>query len=247
MSEPPVELPSSEQPALRLTAAELDELVPQEFDWLVYADATAAGLAVLVPLPVVDWLLEQWFKRRMPGVIARRNGRRVTPAIRHALEPPREALWPGCLMWPVRLVLYLLKNIYRTLIFILSVKDATDNLSYYWHRAFLIDHMARRGDLDNLRRAQIGGLALNQVLRSVTTSPLTGVARQILERGRLTLRMLLRWRRRHEEPAAVAASRTALAGQWKVLRGYFGDIARRYDAAYEAVNDEDERRGRPAV
>lgn len=227
-------IPSEPQP-LRLTAAELQTLVPQEFDWLVYADATAAGLAVLIPIPILDWLFEQYFKRRMPGVIARRNGRSLTPAIRRALDAAPIGLWPGCLMWPVRLVLYVLKNIYRTLIFVLSVKDATDNLSYYWQRAFLIDYMARRGDLDSLKRAQIGGRALNQVLGSITTSPLTGLAQQIIERGRLTLRALLRWRRRHEEPAAVVESRAELAARWSALRGYFAGIAQRYNEAYASL------------
>lgn len=224
---------------LRITSAEVQAYVPQEFDWLVYADATAAGLAVLIPLPVLDWLLEQYFKRRMAGVIAKRNGRAITPAIRRALDAKGQGLWPGCLMWPVRLVVYLLKNIYRTLVFILSIKDATDNLSYYWHRAFLIDYMAQRGDLDSLERAQIGGEAMNEVLESITTSPLTGLAQQIVNRGRLTirqaLRLLLRWRRKDEEPQAIAESRKKLTSQWSALRGYFAEIAQRYNEVYAAI------------
>lgn len=217
----------------------LQASVPEEFDWLVYADATAAGLAVLIPIPILDWLLEQYFKRRMAGVIAKRNGRSITPAIRRALDAPSKGLWPGCLMWPIRLLLYLLKNIYRTLIFILSIKDATDNLSYYWHRAFLLDYMAHRGDLDNLARAQIAGQAMSEVLNSITTSPLTGLAQQIVHHGRLTirqaLRLLFRWRRKQEEPRAISESRQELASQWPTLRNYFAGIAQRYVAAYTAI------------
>lgn len=217
----------------------LQASVPEEFDWLVYADATAAGLAVLIPIPILDWLLEQYFKRRMAGVIAKRNGRSITPAIRRALDAPSKGLWPGCLMWPIRLLLYLLKNIYRTLIFILSIKDATDNLSYYWHRAFLLDYMAHRGDLDNLARAQIAGQAMNEVLDNITTSPLTGLAQQIVHHGRLTirqaLRLLFRWRRKQEEPRAISESRQELASQWPTLRNYFAGIAQGYVAAYTAI------------
>jgi hypothetical protein len=230
---------SSETQSLRVTAVDVQTPVPQEFDWVVYADATAAGLAVLIPIPILDWTLEQYFRRRMSGVIARRNGRRITPAIRRALNKSAGGFWPGCLMWPVQLALYLLKNIYRTLVYILSIKDATDNLSYYWHRAFLIDYMARRGDLDQLARAEIGGRAMNQVLGSITTSPLTGLAQKIVQRGRVTirqaLRVLFRWRWRQEEPAPITRSREELAARWTALYDYFAGIARRYDEAYASI------------
>jgi len=49
--------------------------VPTEFDWIIYADATFAGLALLLPIPFVDGLIEAYFRRRMPGDIARRRGR----------------------------------------------------------------------------------------------------------------------------------------------------------------------------
>jgi hypothetical protein len=41
------------------------------FEWPVYADATFAGLAVLFPIIVLDWALEEYFRRRMPRTIAR--------------------------------------------------------------------------------------------------------------------------------------------------------------------------------
>jgi hypothetical protein len=206
---------------------------------VVYASATAAGLAVLIPIPILDWAMEQYFRRRMPGDIARRNGRRLTPAIRRALNASAGGLWPGCLLWPAQFALYLLKNIYRTLLYVLSVKDATDNLSHYWHRAFLIDYMARRGDLDQLERAQIGGRAMNQVLGTVTTSPLTGLAQRILQYGRMTIRQAIRliFRRQgqREEPAVMVKSREELAARWSALHDYFAGIAWQYEQAYAAI------------
>lgn len=41
------------------------------FEWPIYADATFAGLAVLFPIPLLDWALEEYFRRRMPRTIAR--------------------------------------------------------------------------------------------------------------------------------------------------------------------------------
>jgi hypothetical protein len=226
-------------PLHHVTAGETQAIVPEEFDWVVYADATAAGLAVLVPIPFLDWALERYFRRRMPRDIAWRNGRRLMPAIGRALDAPAGGLWPSCLLWPVQFVLYLLKNIYRTVVYVLSIKDATDNLSYYWHRAFLIDYMARRGDLDSVERAQIGGRAMNRVLGSITTSPLTGLAQKIVQRGRVTirqgLRLLFRWRLRQEEPAVIVRSREEMAARWSSLHVYFAGIARRYDEVYSSI------------
>jgi hypothetical protein len=42
---------------------------PAAFDWEVYANATFAGLAVLIPIPLVDWVFEEVFRRRMPAAI----------------------------------------------------------------------------------------------------------------------------------------------------------------------------------
>ena len=32
--------------------------IPTDFDWIVYADATFAGLSILLPIPFVDTWLE---------------------------------------------------------------------------------------------------------------------------------------------------------------------------------------------
>ena len=32
------------------------------FDWLIYADATFAGLSVLIPIPIIDWIFENIFR-----------------------------------------------------------------------------------------------------------------------------------------------------------------------------------------
>ena len=59
--------------------------IATDFDWLVYADATFAGLAILIPFPFVDSLLEEYFRRRMARDIARRRGRTLSPAVQLSL------------------------------------------------------------------------------------------------------------------------------------------------------------------
>ena len=41
------------------------EKVTTDFDWLVYSDATFAGLSVLIPVPFLDALMEEYFRRAM--------------------------------------------------------------------------------------------------------------------------------------------------------------------------------------
>ena len=138
------DLPANQSdPALELEAI-------TAFDWAVYADATFAGLAVLIPIPVVDFIVEEYFRRRMPRDIAARNGRTLHPGLVIRLNRRRaDNQLLGCLLLPLRLVFYLFRNIFRTVLYALSVVDAADNLGYYWHRAFLINYAVRRGHLDD--------------------------------------------------------------------------------------------------
>jgi hypothetical protein len=130
------------------------------FDWPIYADATLAGLSTLIPLPLVDLFFEWLFRRRMLGAIARRNNRQLHPQVAQRLNRGRFGCWPGCFMWPVTLIIQFIKRLYRTVLYFLTVKSAADRLSYYWHRAFLLDYMIRRGDLDGVAQAELFRLSL---------------------------------------------------------------------------------------
>lgn len=136
--------------------------VPTEFDWLIYADATFAGLALLLPIPFVDGLIESYFRRRMPRDIARRRGRALPSQSIRAVNRQREKFWSGCLLWPVQAVAYLIRNIWRTMVYVLTIYDTSEKLSYYWHRAFLLDYAIGRGDLDRPARAELAAAALHQ-------------------------------------------------------------------------------------
>ena len=46
----------------------------ETFDWIIYRDATLAGLAALLPVPYVDDAIEGRFRRQMPTSIAARRG-----------------------------------------------------------------------------------------------------------------------------------------------------------------------------
>ncbi len=210
--------------------------VPNEkFDWAIYVDATLAGLAILIPIPLVDLLFEWLFKRRMPQAIARRNGRILsTETIRQLNRSSFNCL--GCLLWPLELVWLLLKRTYRTILYFLTIKEATDKLSYYWHRAFLLDFMMKRGDLSGPEESALAAQALHQVLDNLTTSPLTQLAQQVVANVRHILRSSWRWLRRKQEDEMMAETRTQMANAWRDLSGYFVLVASRYEQQLEQLH-----------
>lgn len=219
--------------------------IATDFDWLVYADATFAGLAILIPIPFVDSLLEEYFRRRMPRDIARRRGRTLSPAVvRHINRRRGQGCLSGCFMLPLQLILYLLRNLYRTVVYVLSVYDASEKLSYYWHRAFLLNYMVGRGHLDDMARADVAGAALERTLDGIQTSPLLNLAGEVIETARRQLRGLLRaifrFVRRQEETAAMKQTRTTVAARWAEFRDYLIELAGHYEAAFAAVQRERE-------
>ena len=207
----------------------------EKFEWPIYVDATLAGLAVLIPIPLLDLLFEWIFKRRMPQVIARRNGRTLPPETISQLNRSQFSCM-GCLLWPLELVWLLLKRTYRTILYFLTIKDATDNLSYYWHRAYLLNFMLERGDLDNQADAPLAAEALDQVLSSLTTSPLTQLAQQVVANVRHILRSSWRWLRRKQEDEMMANTRSQMANAWRDLSGYFAEVANRYEQRLEQLH-----------
>ncbi len=207
-----------------------------QFDWAIYADATFAGLAILIPIPLVDVFFEWIFRRRIPQAIARRNGRRLNRETVFFLNN-RPRRWWGCLLWPLALTLLFLKRLFRTILYFLTVKEASDNLSYYWHKAFLINYMLQRGDLDNERAARLAAEAMFRTLDEITTSPLLKLAQEITAGANHVLRMVWRWRRRRDDPE-LQRTRAEIADTWNSYAQYFQILAARYVETFERMQAE---------
>jgi hypothetical protein len=210
------------------------------FDWPIYADATLAGLSTLIPLPLVDLFFEWLFRRRMLGAIARRNNRQLHPQVAQRLNRGRFGCWPGCFMWPVTLIIQFIKRLYRTVLYFLTVKSAADRLSYYWHRAFLLDYMIRRGDLDGVAQAELATAALERVLAHTVASPITQLAQQIVSGMSHALRAAWRWLRRRED-AAVESAREMMARSWTDIGGYLEQTAQAYETTLRELQAEQTR------
>lgn len=203
------------------------------FNWAIYADATFAGLSILIPLPLVDVAFEQLFRRRMPGAIARAHKRQLPPDVVRLLN--RIGCSPAALLlFPLWLIFLLLKRLSKKILYFLTVKDAADSLSYYWHRAFLLDYMLRAGHLDTIAQAQHAERALTQTLAGVQESPLTALARQVVRQSRHVLRRLWSVVRRRRRSQALAPEQETMGATWGRFQSYLEGVAARYQAHYDA-------------
>src|SRR3712207_1635145 len=102
------------------------------FDWARYADATLAGLSVLIPIPFLDTAFERFFRRRMPTAIARSRGRVLPSPIEAELRPTSRNVLRACLTLPLTVTVGLVQRLSRKLLYFLTIKAATDALSQYW-------------------------------------------------------------------------------------------------------------------
>ncbi len=202
-----------------------------DFDWSLYADATFAGLSVLVPIPFLDSAFEWFFRRRMPGAIARRRRRALAPVIGYEIVRGEQGCVEACLMLPITLTWQLVKRLSKKLLYFLTLKEASDRLSYYWHQAFLLDYMLQAGHLDDLRSAQVARQALERSLRGTRTSPLAQLAARVAPHTRHVLGSLRR-ARRGQEDEVIAEKKSVMAQAWADLGGYLAQVAVRYDAEY---------------
>jgi hypothetical protein len=201
-----------------------------DFDWRVYADATSAGLSVLIPLPLLDLAFERLFRRRMPGAICRARGANADPRALALLRKGEPWLTTGgCLLAPVMLSFYLLKRFSRKLLYVLTIHEAGNALSVYWHRAYLIDYAARAGHLALGQPIDHALAAFDRALSEANTGALGHLARQTTLGARHVFRTLWRARRRGAE-GEFPAQAALLAGQWDTIAGHLGALVARYEA-----------------
>jgi hypothetical protein len=221
------------------------------YDWRVFADATCAGLAVLIPLPLVDLAFEMTFRRRIPWSVARFRKRPVERVVARRLGGPLYAVvsMRGCVGAVVAAIRWVVRRIWRKIIYVLAITDAVTALTEYWHRAALIDHMVRAGHLDRGVNPELPLRVCFEVLRDIDPSPLTGAARQTVANVHHVFRLLLQARRlgAAEVTRSIAG---LLTSHWDVaersLRETTSLYNRRYATAVAAAADlhESENGGR---
>jgi hypothetical protein len=199
----------------------------------MYADATFAGLSVLVPLPLLDWMLEQFFRRRMVRTITRRYGRVLSPEVHAELLTGQRSCVASCIGLFISGTIGLIKRVSRKLLYFLTVKDASDQLSFYWQRAFLLRHMLEAGHLESPATARLARQAMEQVLER-SSSPLRGLAQQVVAGARRVLSTLLRARRGRENDV-VRQTEARMRGDWDSFAAYLTNLASHYDQTYHEM------------
>jgi len=211
------------------------EIRNPKFEWAVYADATCAGLSVLIPIPLVDLVFETIFRRRIPGTISKARDSQIDLPTRLSLaRPVNDAVsLSGCFAVPVAIGRYILRRLWRKIIYIFSVKDSTTALTEYWHRAFLIDHMARAGHLDPAADTRLAIRVFRHVLQEIDPSPLTGLARQIIANVQHVFRLLVRARRSGAAEMTKSMGEL-LSSHWRAAESSMQETADLYNRWYTA-------------
>lgn len=203
------------------------------FDWRIYAEATCAGLTPLLPLPFVDLIFETVFRRRMPGTTARVRGRSLAGGAAPALSRGTGQLFSveGCLKMPLGVIRYVLRRLWRKLVYVFAVADAATLTSEYWHRAYLLDHLIRAGhagpEVDWARASRV----FDTVMREADTGSLMGLARQTAANAHRIVRTLVRARRRGAAGETESLS-GILSSNWNAAEQALMGTAVRYNREY---------------
>ena len=103
--------------------------------------AVLVGLTPLIPVPLLDDVVKNYFRRRMVRGLASASGRSLSEKELDALASERErGCVGGCLF---ALLVYPLKSIFRKLFYFLEWKRAVDLASRTYHFGYLVDYALR--------------------------------------------------------------------------------------------------------
>lgn len=210
-----------------------------KFEWRIYANATFAGLAVLIPIIGLDWAFEEIFRRRMATSIAKYRQQPLADFAITALNSSDTTCRESCLMLPLLLTVGLIKKLSKKILYFLTVKEAADKLNYYWHRAFLIDYMLLVGHLETEESAKIARQAMDEVLENIVVSPLRQVAAQVISRSKHILRTLRRAQKGVEDEV-VRQNKVIMLEHWREFEVYFQQLAQAYIEQYQEITTQQE-------
>ena len=175
--------------------------------------AVLTGLTPLIPVPLVDDLVKNYFRKRLVRSLAASAGRALSEEELDALAAERGG---GCLGGCVTTVLvYPLKAVFRKLFYFLEWKRAADLTSRTYHFGYLVGHALRpRADgaspLD-LRGARAVGEAIEAVCREAPIKPLEAAVGGTFRKSKGVLSgaaalLTKSLRREPARPAEVAAA-----------------------------------------
>ena len=157
--------------------------------------AVLIGLTPLIPLPILDDLVKNYFKRRLIRVLASANGRELTAAdLKSLMEERGRGCLSGCL---AQALIYPLKRLFRKIFFFLEWKRAVDLTSYYLHFGYLLDYALRARPnnapaIADLKTAAEVGAAIDAVCREAPIKPVESAVSASFRQSRNVLRRAAR-------------------------------------------------------
>jgi hypothetical protein len=188
---------------------------------LIITHAVLTGLTPLIPVPIVDDLVKNYFQRRLVRELTRVYAINLTEQDTRILADDTSS---GCLAGCLGGALLLpFKLIFRKLFFFLEWKRAVDTVSRTFHQGYLLECALKEKWLPGQRNATEFRAASDAVCREVGTGP--------IERA---------------VSLTFSQSKTALKSAANLLKRSLGSISGRPDAervalAAEAVEDEEKR------
>jgi hypothetical protein len=152
--------------------------------------AVLVGLTPLIPVPLVDDLAKNYFRRRLVRRLAAASGRGLTEAELGALlSEPGGGCVRGCLG---AVLIYPLKAVFRKVFYFLEWKRAVDLASRTYHFGYLVNYsMQRRDDgasILDARRAQDISEAIAAACRESPIKPVEGAIGATFRGSRRVLR-----------------------------------------------------------
>ncbi|MFT4624289.1 MAG: hypothetical protein ACI8PZ_002948 [Myxococcota bacterium] len=140
----------------------------QDIDWLLLGRyALLITLATLIPIPILDRSIENFFRRRMVRAIASRHGATLPPAVvaKLADEP-----FGGCLGCLAAIVLWPVRKILRTVLVVWQAKALADTTSEVVHRGLMLEEAFGEGWLPADETTEVR-TAMDRALHKVDTRP----------------------------------------------------------------------------
>ncbi|HEV7894124.1 MAG TPA: hypothetical protein VGP08_26150 [Pyrinomonadaceae bacterium] len=193
--------------------------------------AVLVGLTPLIPVPLLDDLVKNYFRRRMVRSLAASAGRTLDEKELDALASERER---GCLTGCLFTVLvYPVKAIFRKVFYFLEIKRAVDLASRTYHFGYVISYALRPREGGTSPLDLYGAKAVNEAAqeacRDAPIKPVEAAIGGTFRKSRNVLR---------GAAALLAGSLRRVSGRAQ---------AERVAEAIEAVEPEEERELEPVV
>src|SRR2546423_6656600 len=152
--------------------------------------AVLVGLTPLIPVPVLDDLTKNYFRKRLVRNLAAMHGRKLGDKELDALTSERErGCVSGCLLTAL---VYPLKAVFRKVFYFLEWKRAVDLTSRTYHFGYLVNYAMQRGDdrpaLLDVRRAADINEAIQAVCREAPIKPVESAIGGTFRQSRRVLR-----------------------------------------------------------